>query len=82
MLSATNAKVLTNHSLKIVNASWKNAGIYVCRAFQKILQTRDAELIYVVKVRRMCYQFILKLSTIKSGEVDQEILFYAIFIPL
>lgn len=54
MISETNAKVLPNYSLKIVYASWKNAGIYVCRAFQKILQTRDAELTYVVKVRRMC----------------------------
>lgn len=39
-------------SLKIGNASRKESGTYTCRAFQKILQSRDAELVFQVRVRR------------------------------
>ncbi len=37
---------------KVVSAL--DAGTYTCRAFQKILQTRDVEIKYEVKVRREC----------------------------
>ncbi|XP_065225525.1 hemicentin-1-like [Planococcus citri] len=38
-------------SLKIADTTWKESGTYTCRAFQKILQNRDAELVFRLKVR-------------------------------